>query len=87
MNLTIKDIALGMSKLSKQNIQITTMQLNRNIKRILKPSKKAQESLSKVGINKEVELKCQHKKTVAINEEGHAGIYCTDCGKQLEKEC
>jgi len=31
--------------------------------------------------------KCQHKKTVAINEEGHAGIYCVDCGEQLEKEC
>ena len=30
---------------------------------------------------------CPHKKTVAINEEGHAGIYCTDCGEQLEKEC
>ena len=31
--------------------------------------------------------KCPHKKTVAINEEGHAGIYCIFCGKQLEKEC
>ena len=31
--------------------------------------------------------KCQHKKTVAINEEGHAGVYCADCGEQLEKEC
>ena len=30
---------------------------------------------------------CQHKKTVALNEEGHAGIYCIFCGKQLEKEC
>ena len=85
MNLTIKDIALGMAKLSKQSIQITTMQLNRNIKKILKPSKKAQESLSKVGINKA--LKCPHKKTIAINEEGHAGVYCTNCGEQLEKEC
>jgi len=32
-------------------------------------------------------VKCPHKKTVAINEEGHAGVYCTDCGEQLEKEC
>ena len=30
---------------------------------------------------------CQHEETVAINEEGHAGIYCADCGEQLEKEC
>ncbi len=32
-------------------------------------------------------VECQHKKTVAINEEGHAGVYCADCGEQLEKEC
>jgi len=32
-------------------------------------------------------VKCPHKKTVAINEEGHAGVYCVDCGEQLEKEC
>jgi len=32
-------------------------------------------------------LKCQHKNTVAINEEGLAGIFCADCGYQLEKEC
>jgi len=32
-------------------------------------------------------IECQHKKTVAINEEGNAGVYCTDCGEQLEKEC
>lgn len=32
-------------------------------------------------------VECQHKKTVAINEEGHAGVYCPKCGKQLEKEC
>jgi len=31
--------------------------------------------------------KCSHKKTVAINEEGHAGVYCVDCGEQLEREC
>lgn len=31
--------------------------------------------------------KCPHKKTVAINEEGHAGVYCVNCGEQLEKEC
>ena len=32
-------------------------------------------------------LKCQHKKTVAINEEGHAGVYCTFCGEKLEDAC
>jgi len=32
-------------------------------------------------------IKCPHKKTVAINEEGHAGVYCVNCGEQLEKEC
>jgi len=31
--------------------------------------------------------KCPHKNTVAINEEGHAGIYCVNCGEQIEKEC
>jgi len=31
--------------------------------------------------------KCQHQETVAINEEGHAGVYCVNCGKQVEKEC
>ena len=33
------------------------------------------------------ENKCQHKHTVAINEEGYAGIYCLGCDEQLEKEC
>ena len=32
-------------------------------------------------------IECPHKKTVAINEEGHAGVYYSDCGEQLEKEC
>jgi len=36
---------------------------------------------------KKVLDKCPHKKTVAINEEGHAGVFCVDCGEQLEKEC
>ena len=31
--------------------------------------------------------KCEHTKTVCINEEGNAGVFCADCGKQLEKEC
>lgn len=30
---------------------------------------------------------CSHKNTVALNEEGNAGVYCVDCGEQLEKEC
>ena len=32
-------------------------------------------------------LKCAHKKTVCVNEEGAAGMLCAECGKQLEKEC
>lgn len=32
-------------------------------------------------------MKCLHIITVAINEEGHAGVYCCACGEQLEKEC
>ena len=32
-------------------------------------------------------IDCLHKKTVCINEEGNAGVFCADCGKQLEKEC
>ena len=32
-------------------------------------------------------IKCQHKNTVALNEEGHAGIYCVDCGEKLEDAC
>lgn len=32
-------------------------------------------------------VKCPHKKTVAINEEGHAGVYCVDCGEKLEDAC
>lgn len=41
-------------------------------------------------IKKELEEKgkdCLHKNTIAINEEGHAGIFCSGCGKQVEKEC
>ena len=30
---------------------------------------------------------CPHKKTVALNEEGHAGIYCVACGEKLEDGC
>jgi hypothetical protein len=31
--------------------------------------------------------KCPHKKTVALNEEGHAGVYCCACGEKLEDAC
>ena len=31
--------------------------------------------------------KCPHKKTVAINEEGHAGVYCVFCGEKISGEC
>jgi len=30
---------------------------------------------------------CLHKHTICINEEGHTGVFCADCGEQLEKEC
>jgi len=32
-------------------------------------------------------INCSHKKTVAMNEEGHAGVYCVDCGEKLEDGC
>ena len=34
-----------------------------------------------------LELSCNHLKTVCLNEEGNAGVFCVDCGEQLEKEC
>ena len=30
---------------------------------------------------------CEHPKTVCVNEEGNAGVFCADCHEQLEKEC
>ena len=30
---------------------------------------------------------CKHPKTACINEEGNAGVFCADCGEQLEKGC
>lgn len=33
------------------------------------------------------EEKCPHKKTVALNEEGNAGVYCSDCGEKVSGEC
>ena len=29
---------------------------------------------------------CEHPRTVCVNEEGNAGVLCSDCGKQLETE-
>lgn len=29
---------------------------------------------------------CPHERTVLLNEEGHSGKYCADCGKKLEEE-
>ena len=52
--------------------------------RDLKNKKKRKEILKNVGT--EI-IKCLHINIVAINEEGYAGVYCTDCGEQLEKEC
>lgn len=30
--------------------------------------------------------KCPHKATVALNEEGNAGIYCVSCGERISEE-
>lgn len=30
--------------------------------------------------------KCPHTKTVALNEEGNAGVYCSDCGTKISDE-
>jgi len=30
---------------------------------------------------------CEHPRTVCVNEEGNAGVFCTDCHEQLEREC
>ena len=28
---------------------------------------------------------CPHKKTVCINEEGNAGVFCVDCHRRVEE--
>ena len=35
----------------------------------------------------ELNQPCSHPKTVCINEEGRAGVFCVDCHEQLEEEC
>lgn len=35
----------------------------------------------------EKEEACPHIITVAINEEGHAGVYCNSCGEKVEGKC
>lgn len=30
--------------------------------------------------------RCPHKNTVALNEEGNAGVYCSDCGEKVSDE-
>ena len=44
-------------------------------------------SYNKTPPSSKKKRKCQHKVTIAINEEGHAGVYCSSCEEQLEKEC
>ena len=39
------------------------------------------------GLDVDYLARCPHKQTVALNEEGHAGIFCCNCGKQLEDGC
>lgn len=50
----------------------------------MKVKKKRKEFIKKAGIEF---IKCPHKKTVALNEEGHAGVYCSDCGEKIEDAC
>ena len=45
-----------------------------------------QEKLDKFS-RKRWREKCPHKSTVALNEEGNAGIYCSDCGEKISGEC
>ena len=35
----------------------------------------------------ELNQPCEHPKTVCVNEEGAAGVFCSDCHEQLEREC
>ena len=44
-------------------------------------------SCNKTPPSNKKKRKCPHKVTVAINEEGYAGVYCLDCDEQVEKEC
>jgi len=30
---------------------------------------------------------CEHPKTICVNEEGAAGVFCADCHEQLEDGC
>lgn len=39
-----------------------------------------------VGLDVDYLARCPHLKTVALNEDGYAGVFCSECGKQLEKE-
>jgi len=50
MRLTIKDIAIALAMLINQNEKIAIIQLNQMIKKILKPSMQAQNSLNKYGV-------------------------------------
>ena len=38
-------------------------------------------------IIKHLNKPCEHPKTICVNEEGAAGVFCSDCHEQLEKEC
>lgn len=37
--------------------------------------------------NRKQKESCLHNKTIALNEEGHAGIFCIDCGERIKNEC
>ena len=50
---------------------------------IFKGMKKMQEEFDEILNPKP----CEHSRTVCINEEGNAGVFCADCGEQLKKEC
>ena len=34
----------------------------------------------------EEQAACRHKKTICLNEEGSAGVFCVDCGKRITHE-
>ena len=77
LKVTIKFPSLGKEvKTDSDSIQ--------QLAKDLKNKQKRKEILKNVGT--EI-IKCLHINTVALNEEGHAGVYCTFCGEKLEDAC
>jgi len=38
-------------------------------------------------IGREMRKQCPHDKTVALNEDGCAGVFCLECGERIEDGC